>query len=227
MNDLLASVPTILNYGFVGFAFLLAFLAYKLLRAEGQKKDPNRDMLKAIKWYSLVCLLLSAPGAVIEATKGSVPAGFGSRLGSSAEVSFTAGGDARKLAGCWKATWFMVDEAGKSRRYGSADPESGKWVEYPVETIQVRADRSVVSASARFWDKEDIDYWYEGRLTKDGDVTLVYWMQTDHKSENVCGIVFLELETKFGETPQLKGNWQGRTRSGKITKGTTEWRKVE
>ena len=51
-------VVSILQVGFVGFAFLLAFLAYRLLRNESDKEKPKTAILQATSKYMTFAVIL-------------------------------------------------------------------------------------------------------------------------------------------------------------------------
>ena len=52
-------VVPILQTGLAGFAFLLAYLSYRLIAAEQKKDKPNPTMLKSAKQYFYLCILLA------------------------------------------------------------------------------------------------------------------------------------------------------------------------
>ena len=55
--------PTkILSYGAIGLGFLLAFLAFTLLRSEQKRNAPNPVMVRAIYFFMLFAFLLSVVG---------------------------------------------------------------------------------------------------------------------------------------------------------------------
>lgn len=51
-------IVSILQVGFVGFAFLLAFLAYRLLRNESDKEKPKTAILQATSKYMTFAVVL-------------------------------------------------------------------------------------------------------------------------------------------------------------------------
>ncbi|ANB22177.1 hypothetical protein A6K25_13375 [Alteromonas stellipolaris] len=55
----LSAVIEILQIGIVGLAFLLAFMAFKLLREQGGRKEPNANILHATSKYMTFSLLLA------------------------------------------------------------------------------------------------------------------------------------------------------------------------
>ena len=51
-----------LKYGAIGLSFILAFLAFKLLSKEQEKKNPNKTILFSIYSFMIFSLLLSFSG---------------------------------------------------------------------------------------------------------------------------------------------------------------------
>lgn len=58
-------VLKILGYGLSGFAFLLVFLAFMLLRKEQDKPEPRKMIIQTIQMFMGLCLLLSISVGII------------------------------------------------------------------------------------------------------------------------------------------------------------------
>jgi hypothetical protein len=60
----------ILSYGVIGLGFLLALLAFWLLKNEQQKRHPSTDMLTAVKGFMIFAILLCVIGIVGDGARG-------------------------------------------------------------------------------------------------------------------------------------------------------------
>ncbi len=58
-------VVKILGYGLSGFAFLLVFLAFMLLRKEQDKPEPRKLIIQTIQMFMGLCLILSLAVGII------------------------------------------------------------------------------------------------------------------------------------------------------------------
>lgn len=65
MNLQSFDVVKILGYGLSGFAFLLVFLAFMLLRKEQDKPEPRKLIIQTIQMFMGLCLVLSIAVGVI------------------------------------------------------------------------------------------------------------------------------------------------------------------
>ncbi len=65
MNLQSLDVVKILGYGLSGFAFLLVFLAFMLLRKEQDKPEPRKMIIQTIQMFMGLCLVLSIAVGVI------------------------------------------------------------------------------------------------------------------------------------------------------------------
>lgn len=73
-------VYRILSYGAIGLGFILAFLAFQLLRKEQDKERPRRQMLTSVYLFMLFSLALSAIGFLTEFATNSEIAELTRRL---------------------------------------------------------------------------------------------------------------------------------------------------
>jgi len=65
------NIVEILKLGFVGFAFLLAFLTYKLLSNEQRKTEPKKILIIAIYVFMFFALILAGAGLFADLSKYS------------------------------------------------------------------------------------------------------------------------------------------------------------
>ncbi|CAB1057287.1 hypothetical protein D1BOALGB6SA_2026 [Olavius sp. associated proteobacterium Delta 1] len=61
----------ILGYGVIGLGFLLAFMAYNLLRKEQSKEQPSRNILRSIYFFMGFSLLVISIGVLSEFIKSN------------------------------------------------------------------------------------------------------------------------------------------------------------
>lgn len=156
----------------------------------------------------------------------SCRAGWGSLQSGPAEDAFIHGGEARRLNGVWDVVWFTTDENGQQVPFKIDDPENpGKKIDYPPEVTTLTSYGAVVSCKTTYSSGDLIDYWYEGRLSAGDDVTLLYWQPAGDETEKLMGVVFLTVNERLNKPLEMTGWWQGRTRDGKVTTGTTRWQK--
>lgn len=65
----MSNFPAILQYGLTGLAAIIVFLAYRLLAAQTTKTKPNNSILKTIKFFmvlSIVLVVLSGTSSAVE-----------------------------------------------------------------------------------------------------------------------------------------------------------------
>jgi len=60
------NIENILGYGFIGLAFLLAFLAFKLLTKEQKMQPPRGSMIISIFVFMFFSLVLAGGGTFLE-----------------------------------------------------------------------------------------------------------------------------------------------------------------
>ena len=226
---ILGFVAPILNYGFLGLAFLFAWLSYLLLQPLfAPETDPTQGQLILGSGFLLFCLLTGVGAVSLEFVRLRSPANetpWGGMQGPLALSSFRDGGDSHRLNGVWEAKYYVIDEHGNKKKYEVTDPETERLIDYPPATVVVSTRGAAVSCATAFTSGEKIPYWFEGRISHNSDVTLVYWAPDlpDYPlARNTVGVAFLELKEDLTER-KLVGMWLGRTRDGEITRGPTEW----
>jgi len=235
-------IPDILSYGLIGFAFLLSFLTYRLLKAEQKKDQPHEALLKSINKYILFCVFLAFGGLISEVlgpavelwigTESEISTGAGVALGRQAHQSFVNGGDATQLDGRWRATWYTLDDSAKRKQWEYFDDELGEMKTYPPDVIIVKTHDSVVSCTSINSRFQNLPYWLEGRVSNKDYLTLMYWSPLELRGGNLVGIVILRLRERRDKKLIMEGLWQGYTGEdedgvGVVTYGETEWLKLD
>jgi hypothetical protein len=66
-------VLQILQVGFVGLAFLLAYMAYRLLHAQADRKEPNQAILDATSRYMLFALGMALLAVAAQLAQSLLP----------------------------------------------------------------------------------------------------------------------------------------------------------
>jgi hypothetical protein len=242
---MLNAFPAILTYGAVGLASILAYLTFRLLARESQKKRPNEGMLRATNRFMITSIalaivsgLLTTLDAVVKAERPSNRSheGYGAALGNQAHESFVKGGDAEHLDGTWRVTWYMTDENGQRKKFEYQDPETYETKEYAPEIIHVKTSKehATVSCWAESSRTKNVKYWLEGRISKERTVTLIYWSPADGICESLVGTVYLQYYPNYMQkNGSMKGWWVGYTQdnsstaSAKVTRGESEWEKLD
>ncbi len=204
-SSILDDIPSILNYGLVGLAFLLAFLSFALLRLEGRKKSPSPAMLGAIKTFMVLSIVLGLGSGLIQAlvpNKQTEPSVDIVEIGApDARRSFIEPmGAGDRLSGIWKAEWYVRDSQGQ-RIPNPPNPED-------TPMLQVNG----AEIFGRVMDKgQEIyyRYWFYGRVSAKNNVTLIYWSKSESKHEALVGVVFLEVMDEVGKELRMVGTWRG------------------
>ncbi len=223
-----SQIPAILNYGLIGLSFLLAYLAYALLRNISSEAKLSRSLTGLIAGFMGMSTILAGLTTTLEISRNKKAMGsdtWGSTWGSDAEFAFRSGGVAEELTGNWEAVWKEFNENGDAVPYSFPDPNTGQMIEYPPEQMLIAGRGAMVSCKTTYATGENIDYWYEGRISSGNHITLIYWTPNEGPGSKLVGTVFLEYITELNKSPQLIGTWTGRTRDREITKGTTVWTK--
>lgn len=111
-------VLQILQVGSIGLAFLLAFMAYRLLQRESEKKAPSGEIINATTKYMTFAILLSLVAVLGQAANTYV----GSRAGVAGSTGVEDTGGLREMI---EATNARIDgitleavDAGTSAGYG-------------------------------------------------------------------------------------------------------------
>lgn len=227
MDPFLDAASHILNFGTIGLALLLAFLAYRLLAKLVDATRETATRVVITLWiFMALCVVLTCAGVYLEHARLGKPTGtWGSMEGDYAQRSFLSGGHANVLTGHWVATYYLQDSAGKPIPYQYKDPKTGKMVDYPPESIDLIASESVVSGKTTLSSGEHVSSWGEGRLSASNDLALIYWSPSDGTEATMSGVNYLQLTENFQEGLSMRGTWIGRNRDGSVTVGTTEWKK--
>ncbi len=214
-------VPRLLNYGLIGLAAFFGYLSYRLI---ARSKSTSSGQVPVIV-FMLFAIVLAGIGAVLEYTKLKRPSehAWGKLQGPVAMASFVAGGQAKRLHGSWTAVWHQTNEDNSEGRY--TVKKDGETIEYPPETMEISTYGSAVSCKTQYSTGEPFEYWYEGRISSNGHVTLVYWTPPEGPGSGLAGVVFLALREDLDGPPRLEGWWRGFTRNGAVTHGRTEWTK--
>jgi hypothetical protein len=242
---MLDTLPTILTYGALGLATILAYLTFRLLSQESQKKKPNEGMLRATNRFmitSIVLALVCGPLAILdtfvkgERRSSGTSDGYGGGLSAEAGNSFLAGGDAQPLSGKWRVTWYMPDENGGQKKLTFEDEQTGETKESEPETIKVITNKnnSTISCFAQSSRTKNVKYWLEGRISKEKTVTLLYWSPAAGECESLVGVVYLQYYSNWTQkNTTMKGWWIGYTHdksptaSEKVTRGEVIWEKLD
>lgn len=112
-------VLQILQVGFVGLAFLLAYMAYRLLHAQSDREKPNQRILDATSKYMVFALALSLVAVAGQVAQSFLPANVPS------DVEGRLSALAKRLDGLR----LVAKDAGTSPEYGcggaqQAEPET-------------------------------------------------------------------------------------------------------
>jgi hypothetical protein len=73
-------VLQILQVGFVGLAFLLAYMAYRLLHAQSEKEKPNKQVLDSTSKYMTFALALALIAVAGQLAQSLIPANIPSDI---------------------------------------------------------------------------------------------------------------------------------------------------
>ena len=104
----LQAVLQILQVGFVGLAFLLAYMAYRLLHAESNKEKSNQAILNATSKYMTFALALSFVAVGGQVAQSFIPANIPSDIEGRLDTL------TRRLEGIQ----LVARDAGTSPQYG-------------------------------------------------------------------------------------------------------------
>jgi hypothetical protein len=130
-----------------------------------------------------------------------------------AREAFLSGPAADRLSGRWHVEWFIGE--GAERKPYEPDPK---------EEVTITTHRSRIACSS-YDPSLKRTYWLDGRLSKEGIVTLLYWSAPDQGF--AAGVVFLLVDHRFeARGGHLSGWWRGFTRSGQVTTGCVEWTRL-
>ena len=203
-------------YGAIGVASLAVLLAYQLHRAALSTTPPN-GWLKSLRIYMGVTVLLVAAGVVIEVdrnhSRADKPPG---ELVSTAAAAAFRDGAASELRGRWFAHWFVESSDG----VGTYEAQLGK--PYGCEQVEVFVEGGRVEATATYEDDRATTYWFQGRLSARGDLSLTYWKPAESDVKNATGVILLRLVQVHRDT-HLVGTWAGVTRNGQHHDGPVLW----
>jgi hypothetical protein len=128
----------------------------------------------------------------------------------SARKTFLGSQSAEDLSGRWRVYWY--EGRGEDRKAYDPDPEEIADISTNGPALFVHSyDPSTKS-----------EYWFFGRLSETGDVTLNYWSKPEKGM--LTGVLFLVVDKTFEKKgKKMCGWWQGRTRDGKVTTGEVEF----
>ncbi len=140
------------------------------------------------------------------------------------KAAFVKGGDAGRLDGTWKVTWFVFDESGHWQVHMIKNPDDPeRLIPYPDEYITVRSNESMVLCTSRDALKKEVPYWLGGKLSSKDDLSLLYWNRVNY----MAGVLFLTVIEHYPHPLRMSGWWCGHTRDHKTVQGPVEWVKEE
>lgn len=245
------NITSILSFGFIGLAFLLAYLTYKLLdRTIRSTVDINNKQIIIVSIYMILCVILGAGGVYLEITKNNLTQQALPKVlaGGISDSFFNSGLSAESLQGEWDATYYQQtgsDDIGLridsiSKLLDKIDFKiDTSFKKLPNETITIRAEKSAFvfeSKGENTLNHQVFVLWGLGRISPSKDISFTYWAaRQDQFGNNVgqetfSGINYLRLEENYSLGAQrisLRGIWMGRNTYGKIVFGLTFWKKKE
>jgi hypothetical protein len=164
-----------------------------------------------------VSLLLVTAGVVIEVDRNHTGADKppGELISTAAAAAFRDG-TASELRGRWFAHWF-VEASGGVEAY---EAQPGK--RYGCEQVEVFVEGGRVEAVAAYEDDRATTYWFQGRLSGRGDLSMTYWKPAESDVKNATGVALLRL-VQVHRATHLVGTWSGVTRNGQHHSGPVLW----
>jgi hypothetical protein len=188
-------------YGAIGVASFAILLSYQLHRA-ALSTTPPPGWLRSLQIYMGVSLLLVTAGVVIEVDRNHTGADKppGELISTAAAAAFRDG----TASGGVEAY-----EAQPGKRYG-------------CEQVEVFVEGGRVEAVAAYEDDRATTYWFQGRLSGRGDLSMTYWKPAESDVKNATGVALLRL-VQVHRATHLVGTWSGVTRNGQHHSGPVLW----